>query len=501
MAEGSDLFSSHLLRIQWRTSVFQGLARERHYTDFDLDDCLSNLEGNPGRREAAVAAFWGAYLANTLPPVLGDLSQDRVRRLLDGSLPAQSSLQQRKDIAFCKLHLAGLLAACLIRPDWPISENPSVATRLEGASEAYRTVEEERTVMEVVDDPSTWGVKHFNDDLFTFSLVLVGGIIRTELSFWQLEQGKYEEAFGGITNAGWNICAATIRSGSDEADSFEPYLPHSGRQFDIQEAADIFEEVKRHSRDVGNWDRIEDGCEAIQHLGYCGLYDSLDDVRDAKGEVFGAEEYWGRSATFAEDQRGVVSSPIPVVTRDQVERVETRHRLERDFLRGLWGEMDVRMQDLLVNAEIEWVHSRQGNMVRDMRQFLELTLPSVFPFLQATIDRQDPRLILTRMRDALSNKKDEGVWPEIDQLRLAIRDKGRIKKELPMFLHKVIDARNYFEKEQHRPGRDVKRQSYVDQATAVRDRLLGIGCEGILPWLLDIKKSSHREFGSSSHTK
>jgi len=132
------------------------------------------------------------------------------------------------------------------------------------------------------------------------------------------------------------------------------------------------------------------------------LYDWLDDIRDADGEIFGASVYWAKAITFAEGQMRIIASPIPVVTRDAIERIETKERLRRDFLSGLWDEMDEETQEVLVNTEIEWVHNRPHNMVNEIRPMLELVLPSIFPFLQPTVGQKgDRRLILTRMKDEL----------------------------------------------------------------------------------------------------
>ena len=491
MALANDSPSSYLCRIQWRERAFQWLRQKRQYYDFDLDSCLSKLEEDPLLREAALAAFWCAYLANELPPILTDLQDKRIKKLLDYGSLYDSHSEDIKDLVFVKIHLAGLLAICLIRPDWPIVENPSAVAILEKAPEAYQLAREPGIIDEIIDDPSAWGNKCFDEDLFTFSLVMVGGIARVELSFWRVEQRNYEEAFWDITNGAWDICATMIKDISGEETDFKPYLPHSGRHFNIQEVANIFEEVKRHSKDIKNWEYIRIGCEAIQHLGYCDLYDWLDDIRDANGETFGAAEYWGKGVTFAESQMRIVASPIPILTRDATERMETKDRLKRDFLCGLWEEMDEKTREILVDAETQWVHNRPDNMVKEIRQLLELSLPSVFPFLEHTISQRDNRLILTRMRDALLTNRL--VQASIDGLKIDIRDKRWAKDELPRFLQSVIDARNYFEKDQHLAGKGSDRQRYIDKATDIHNQLLGIGCEGMLPRLIKIKQTTCRK--------
>lgn len=491
MALANDSPSSYLCRIQWKEEAFQWLRQKRQYYDFDLDSCLSKLEGSPLLREPALAAFWCAYLANELPPVLTDRQGDRVKQLLDGGSLCDSRSENIKDLAFVKLHLAGLLAICQIRPDWSIVANPSVAAILEKALYAY-SLANQPEMDTIIDDPSGWGNRYFYDNLFVFSSVLVGGIARAELSFWRVEQRNYEEAFWDITNGAWDICATMVEDQSGELPKFKPYLPHSGKQFNVQEAADIFEEVKRHSKNIKNWEYVRMGCEAIQSLGHDDLYDWLEDITDGNGETFGASEYWGRAATFAEDQMRIVGAPIPVLTKDAIERMETKERLRRDFFGDLWEETDEETQEILLDAEIEWIHSKPDKMAKEIRPLLELILPAIFPFLEHTIQQSDGRLILTRIKDEL--KTNRVIRASINGLRISARDKEWVKNELPEFLQKVIHTRNYFEKEQHLSGK--KSREYLEMteiAKTIRNELLGIACEGVLPRLMKIKQSAHRK--------
>jgi len=489
MALNNDSFPSFLCRGQWRENAFQWLREKRQYNDFDLDSCLKILEKNPLIREAALAAFWGAYLANEVPPVLSALQLQRIRKVLDYGSPPDSQAEDIKYFAFVKLHLAGLLAISLIRPDQPIVESHSAVVALETALVAYK-LGEQPAMDTIIDDPSVWGNQYFYKDLFVFSLVLVGGIAQVELSFWHADQRNYADAFSLITNGAWGIHAATVEDEPSELPDFKPYLPHSGNQFNIQEVADIFEEVKRHSREIKDWWYVKIGCEAIQYLGAYDLYDSLlDGVKDANGDEFGAAEYWGKAVTFVEDQMRIVASPIPIVTRDMIERTETKERLKRDFFDDLWEELEERAQEILVDTEIQWMHYRPDNMVKEIRPMLELELPSIFLFLQPTIGQSDSRLILTRMKDSLLTNKV--VRASIDGLKIDSHERKWAKDELPGFLQKVIEVRNYFDKERHLSSKGSSRyREMSEKAVSIHRELLGIGCEGVLPRLMKIKVST-----------
>ncbi len=97
-------------------------------------------------------------------------------------------------------------------------------------------------------------------------------------------------------------------------------------------------------------------------------------------------------------------------------------------------------------------------------------------------------MILTRMRDELL--KNKWVQASIDGLKIDTHHKKWAKEELPHFLSDIIDARNYFEKEQYLPGKDSCKRQYLDKAIGIHSKLLGIGCEGVLPRLLKIKQTA-----------
>jgi len=491
MATNDNSLLPDLWRIFWRENAFQWLGEKRQYHDFDLDSCLERLEDNVLLREAALATFWGTYLANEVPPALSDLQLERVKKLLDyGSLRGFRE-EDRNNWAFVKLHLAGLLAICLIRPDQPIIEAPSAVDALEKALVAYGLAEPPAVD---IDDPSSSGKRLYEDDLFGFSSILVGDIARVELSLIRVEQRNYEEALSLITQGAWGMCATTLEGKAEylpeakrfgqEYPGFTPYLPHSGHGFDIQEAANIFEEVKRHAKDIKNWEDIGLYCEVLQYLGYRELYDFLDSIVDANGEEFGAAEYWGKAITFAEDQMRIVGSPFPIVTKDATEWAETKERLKRDFFQNTWSELIEEAQKILVDAEIQWMHNRPDNMVKEIRPLLELMLPVVFPFLESAINQRDSRLILTRMRHELLTNR-------VVQASIDIHAREWVTAELPKFLQRVIDTRNYFEKEQHLPSKKSdKNLKMTERAISIHNELLGIGCEGVLPRLLKTKQAT-----------
>jgi hypothetical protein len=141
---------------------------------------------------------------------------------------------------------------------------------------------------------------------------------------------------------------------------------------------------------------------------------------------------------------------------------------------------------LLVDAEIAWMHGRVGDMMKDFRPFLEMVLPAIFVFLQPATGERGHLLPLTAMRNDIRSKRV--VQASIRGMRIQERDKEWVLHYLPTFLSEVIDLRNYFEKGRHQQKSGEKEGKMRDKAISVRRTLLGIGCEGILPRLMEIKK-------------
>lgn len=508
MVNDNNSLPLDLWRILWRERAFQWFRENRQYNDFNLDSCLNILKGNATKREAAFSAFWSVYLANDIPPTLGDTQLEQIKQLLEAHPLQNYQVEDLKDLAFVKLHLAGILTTCLIHPDYPVCENPGLITTLEKVLEAcssdlspdvsetfWSGIQESRK-----DYRDKFSEELFNRDPLQFSVMLVRGIIGVELSFIRNDQRRYEDAFTLITNYARDIYAITIEekfSFSEtmryhrEYPGFTPYLPHSGCQFDIQEVANIFENIKINPREIRNWNYIIGYCDALKFLGYCGLYDIHNElVEDSNGEEFRGEEYWGRASIFAEERMRLVDSPYPVVTRDMMKQVETEDRLKRDFFPETWEELPEDARKIFVDAEIEWMHDKPDKMVQEIRPILEIALPSVFPFLQlGPKEKGDQRLDLTRMKDAiLSNPV---VRAAINGVKISNEDKQWAMKDLPEYLIKIIRTRNYFQKDIHKETSSENKREMREKAISLCRELVGIGCRGILPRLMEIKKATH----------
>ena len=481
---------SAIERLIWKAQGFAWLSEKKCFNYHNLDNCINKLEENPTCCEAAFAAFWGIYLSDELPPIIDDLQIEKIKTLLDQGIKSRLQPEDINSLAFVKLHLAGLLTVCLIRPDWPITENPSAIDMLEKAKEACALTD---VPAFDVEDPPSSGKELVNTDLLGFSTRLIAGIIWFELALRRAAEGKYEEAFDFINGAVWHLAIVTFEDESGQMAAFKPYMPHSGLGFNIQEVIKLFEELKAHAHNIENWQTISEYCDIIRYLGWFYLYNPNEQVRKpfiAEGlTVF---EYWGRATTYAEERHSITGSPIPILTRDAIERTETKERIKRDFIGNLWELIDKPTQDNLVDVEIQWMHSRLDNMVKEIRQVLEMILINIFPFLEYTIKQNDGHLIIWRIREAI--EKDPNIRKSIERLSIGNHDKIWIKEELTKFLREINHVRNYFEKDQYLPGKNSdEKQKMTENAIAIHHKLLGIGCEGTLPRLLRIKKGQVNE--------
>ncbi|GEM_PF-5453807 len=313
MTLDNDFPMVHPERFLWMARGFQWLQERRKYHAFDIDSCLNILKENISR-EAAFAAFWSTYLTNELQPHMTDEQHGKLNQILEHASAKSSGTKDMQDIAFVKLHLASLLAISLIRPDSPICKNPSLVTILEKSISAYELAEPPKIN---IDEPENMGKELIEEDLLGFSILLTGGVVGVELALVRAEQRRYEEALNLMSRFAWDICATTIRpiisidiiEGTHHQDvpEFLPYLPHSGCEFKIQEAVDIFEEIKAHGKDIKDWSDIQNSCDVLRYLGLCGLYDPNESFKPFVAEGVGAIEYWGRAATFAEEQMRVIA--------------------------------------------------------------------------------------------------------------------------------------------------------------------------------------------------
>lgn len=472
----------------WRSKVFQWLSESKGYQVFNLDSCLNDLQRNPLSCEAAFAAFWYVYLADEIPFSLNENQLERIQRLLEQASLHNCCSDDLRALAFVKLHLACLIAVNLINPHVPSLETPSATTAIEQALGAY----ELSGPPEIdIDDPPGLGKKLINNDLFAFSLLLLGGIIKVEAALNIAEQRNWEQALYLMADGARHISATTIQLDNDALEEtvyFKPYLPHSMKPFDIQEAANIFEEAKSHSKDITNWIIIKVSCLMLNYLGTFDLYDYFGVwIKANDGFEYAASEYWATAITFSEVHESIISSSTYVLTTDTVTRAKTKERLKRDFFPDLWDQMDPKSGDILVEAEMQWEYGRADNILKELRQLLEIELANIFPLLESTTRQTDSRLILTRMKKELSS--NQLVQASINSIKMSNHYKSWVLKDLPKFLGNLIDVRNYFEKEVHLSEQnDQKHSNMKKRAENIHRELLGIGCEGILPRLMEIKK-------------
>jgi hypothetical protein len=169
------------------------------------------------------------------------------------------------------------------------------------------------------------------------------------------------------------------------------------------------------------------------------------------------------------------------------------------FPKGLHNYFEKGTLALLNDIEAEWQPNsgdkKFNSMANSMRKALEVEILATLPFLEFTGNTGGPHLLLTRIADAIINNEKE-VDVSIDSLVESLpftnkkQTKLQLKKQLPGFLKKVVDVRNFFDKEAYLPKvTKDELNKYKIKLNEVHRMFFGVGCEGMFPFLIELKKA------------
>ena len=199
----------------------------------------------------------------------------------------------------------------------------------------------------------------------------------------------------------------------------------------------------------------------------------------------------------ASKQRGTPLDEIETFQKQLHKRIIMRYF----FPKGLHNSLEKGTSGLLFNAEDEWWEQRFFPMANYMRQALEVEIIATLPFLEflKEKDKKDKRLLATLIADALMNDEANA---SIDTFsNKAKPTQILLKKTLPGFIKKLVQVRNYYDKDKHIVGKsreDPKKMR--DSAEEVHKIFFGIDCEGVFPFLIRIKRDdmARRPYGRNS---
>ena len=227
------------------------LLIDKDYEWKDLDKCICEIESEGGlkRIESAMAAFWNAYCSMGNPLIDENEMLQRIQCLKEQPSPPDMSSEEGNRRVCVKLHLLGVELVSLIRVGLPIREDARISERLKEVGEFPYS--------QCLKNDSFSGGSLFQDDPFLFSAFWVAGIILVEAADWYKEEGKYEKAsvlisvgaycLGKVSQEeleiSFDAIAKRIHTNEERMKIPRAKLPHSGCEFDIQNAVDIYEEL------------------------------------------------------------------------------------------------------------------------------------------------------------------------------------------------------------------------------------------------------------------
>ncbi len=492
------------------------LINREYVAPTTVNACIEQLERNPARREAALAAFWNAYVDGKGTVKLSEELRERISNILVSGAP-DATREEVESLAFIKLHLAGTLAVTSIDCNIPLIEtgqavkaleigiqalnwlNSTIARMQDKVTQEYRehsdemddrSLEDTEYLLEQIEQMKldlmeTSGDRCFREDLFRYSRLLVGGIILVETGILRKQQQDYEDAFCLIAEG---ACYLPDVVGRKEglADS-QLWLPHSRKPFDMEDVAELFELLLADTQNVKDWGKVASWCEELvcpsQEL---GPYD----YSNLKMKEYPAPEFWD-IATEAAKLLGSQSKERLWEFIEENNRRRASQRLEVDiFPGGLWGVLEETTRGYLVQAEetVEnaetWEKVNYRNMLESLRLAVESELPEVFPLLAVGDDSpRDPNPI-TKMAEKLKNSivMQDHIRGLKKQKKVSNEDIDFVLEELADRLRELARDRNHFS----HPGGSNKLSKHPMQT---RREWLGIDQKGVFPCLARIKKA------------
>jgi hypothetical protein len=235
-----------------------------------------------------------------------------------------------------------------------------------------------------------------------------------------------------------------------------------------------------------------------------------DGVTDSDGEYWDCSVFWQRAAVAA---RARMSPDQVLQAWQRMKATFHAERLQRDFLDDNYGLLDTRSREALLRCESTWfdlAHSggRSGGILNDLRHVFEAELNAlIFSKVAQIVERlrsdkgiaRDLRIDadldhalsladMSKLLEAMHANRNETarLRRALKALGLTVNDMGFLLGDLPPYLHNLVRSRNVAE--HPRSATSIAVNHLEEEAATLRRKALGIGCVGVLPQLLDIKK-------------
>ena len=479
---------------------------------FRFEQSIGALEGDPHCLEAASTLFWQIYFERW--PDGTDLQTllNRVDSVLDALRNALEPRDEakRQSSAFVQLHLVTILLGAIRKHAWgseelvrdSVDRGKKAFSLLDAnayggvlVSYSYRRGQEilaEYSRTNLIDSRDSQGSRQNTIDYDEFqqrSCSAVSSLFHFEAFRSATTSLEYQDALINFAR-GMKLWLEAM------GDSLGN--PDLSSEYDLQEAANIFERLLSSKSLVNSWQDVSDACSIIVD----SLYIDDDNVNpdidllDSHEIKWPATNYWTRAATLAELE---MSPPLFKQLMEDQRRSQHVIRLENDFFQDYWERLEKSTQKNLVDMEDSWYEGikRGGSWtgsVADLVLAFQHELNHTV-FIKAGYPRVNtPNLNLGDMANLLeaaslgNDLKALSVKQAIESAGISRDDRLFLVSELPPYLRRLWKIRNKLQHEDQELS-DNELRRIRDAFVELRSVALGIGEPSHMKRIVYIKGS------------
>ena len=272
-------------------------------------------------------------------------------------------------------------------------------------------------------------------------------------------------------------------------------------EFSLEDAKDLFEQVRTNRRRDDDWRQVADECRALMNALHVSGID--EEIQDERGDVIGWREYWNGAQTWARTQL----SPTGLQEYQMhLEETAAGDRMRLYFFGETWNTLGHKTQAAILNADLLMHSKERGQRLGTVLNELQVATEEVFNWgvwyplatVKATEWITELDEFEQRRAETSGSMKGPGlrdyVWvcdrPFFGKF-LECRGVGCpeiafLTQDLPELCRSLLRLRNAA---QHDLGREPSR-TVVD---CVYKAFLGIGRLGVLPELTRIGTMLRRD--------
>jgi hypothetical protein len=434
----------------------------------DTKKALEALKGDPFCREAAAALFWQIHLNQDVNLPENELREELAQLLGALSRPSEEiqnrlarNKELRLDSAFVGLHC--FLAGFLYEKAHGREDTEQAEERLVRAAECSNLL----PLYSYIDSSDV------PEDPLEQSRMAVDSLLACEIFRRARAQGDSLKAFQQASVSAYlnHLVREALSSrgfGKHLAPELAPGLIKGpeipGWSIEPQEVVDVFEQVLRNPPENVDWNEVAEWWYEFP------WYLEDPDVKDFEGNEWGWVEYCYSRIGFAKAKLGPQELWKHLV---QQQREGCEERLRRDFFGDLWRELPEEARKALIQSEVTWSSRETRRRVESIPNEFRLTFEPVLWEMLGYKDK--PRL-------------GQMLWGNRLEMAFAQLDLGRGDRKFiaDKLIPELTTLNHYLRRLAEHPGEKPILHEEVEE---MRRKVLGIGCEGLLPRLLEIKRA------------